>query len=144
MRPNNTIKAYGMTLVECDAPTAALRRLQMYMRKTMKSRLTPQAAMFATLEMDPSCPSLGMPHVGLTPTGAEIEGIEGLLSVDGESRWSYRTMVQRAVPLNATQINHEPGDRRDYTTDSSEYPCTEPGNRQSAWLEMTGRSRTMS
>lgn len=134
MRPNNIIKGNDMILVECDAPTAALRRLQMYMRKTTKNTLTPQAAMFAALEMDPSCPSLGMPHVGLTPTGAEIEGIDGLLSVDGESRWSYKANCNGSTSctLNPTRINHKPGDRTDCTTDSSEYPYTEPGSRQSA------------
>lgn len=45
--------------------------------------------MLATLEMEPSWPTRGMPHDGLIPTGADEEGLERPVSVSGEERCSY-------------------------------------------------------
>ena len=50
--------------------------------------LRPHAIMLAMLESEPSWPTSGMPHDGLTPTGAEEVGNESPESVPGEERSS--------------------------------------------------------
>jgi len=71
---------------EGNAPTAAWRRLQATMRKVTNSTLTPQATILATFPTELSYPNLGIPHVGLIPTGAEAEGIERFVRLEGELR----------------------------------------------------------
>jgi hypothetical protein len=52
--------------------------------------LTAQAAMLATLDTEPSCPTRGIPHIGLTPTGADSGSEEGGCRVPGDRSSSYK------------------------------------------------------
>jgi len=71
---------------DANSPTAAFRRLHKNMRAAITTMLTPQAAMLATLPMEPSEPRCGIPHLGFTPTGASDEGIERPVRVEFDSR----------------------------------------------------------
>ena len=55
--------------------------------------LKPHAIMLAMLEIEPSWFNRGMPHDGLTPTGADEVGIESPVSVSEESRSSYNHSI---------------------------------------------------
>lgn len=79
--------------LNANVPTAAFRLKQRNARKPTTSRLTPHAAMLAALETEPFWPTSGMPHDGLTPTGADEEGTESPWSVSGERFCSYNEMV---------------------------------------------------
>ena len=69
-----------------DIPTAAFLRLHRKMRAAMNKNETPHAAMLATFEMDPSLPILGIPQLGLTPTGALFASAELPCRTSGASR----------------------------------------------------------
>ena len=65
------------------SPTAAFRLLARKIKKATKIMLRAQAMMFAMFEMEPSEPAFGIPHSGLTPTGAVVESLERPVNRDG-------------------------------------------------------------
>ena len=46
--------------------------------------------MLAMFPMDPLCPEWGIPHTGLTPTGADTGSAERPVRTLGAARWSYK------------------------------------------------------
>jgi hypothetical protein len=55
-----------------DLPTAAFRRLQRVMSRRRTKILKEQARILAMLPIELSKPTRGIPHFGLTPTGADV------------------------------------------------------------------------
>lgn len=49
----------------------------------------PHTTILATLPTDPSYPTRGIPHCGLTPTGAEIVELDTPVRVSGDKRRSW-------------------------------------------------------
>lgn len=90
IRPSTEISQWQWERDEIrgSLPTAAFRLSQRNTRKPTKNTLTPHATMLAMLANEPSWPSSGMPHDGLTPTGADEVNAEIFLSVSGEERRS--------------------------------------------------------
>jgi hypothetical protein len=70
--------------------------------KTIITRLRTHAMMLAMLPREPSWPARGMPHDGLTPTGADIAFVESPMSVLGERCASYN--VIRFSEIQTTRL----------------------------------------
>ena len=85
--------------------------------------LTPHAAMLATLDIEPSLDSRGMPHVGFTPTGADEVGIDSPVSVSEEFRSSYKITSNSVkllvrISFRSPLMGHIPERKKDCTKDN--------------------------
>ena len=76
--------------------------------------LTAHAIMLAMLPTESSWPSRGIPHEGLTPTGADEVGIESPVRVLGEDRSSY----QCSISIGIDGLPYIPDGKTNFTKDS--------------------------